>query len=223
MRKQALIDSYLDQILTTPGGGAPPPPPGFVFGTATPRGTTEWDKLHDRQTLIIDRLTQLGFDAQPGYATGFLRSFVEPVVFASGLEMEDAVDFARRMRFSTFLQRLRSAVYVVDRHGEWIGEGPERRLEQAGVCVMPNTEPGEICFMNGGPYGSRAISASLDWKWERQRLIAALGCQTCEQGKYFRMRALGAEAKVFSGGGPIALVPHEAPTRFTAVMEVSRG
>ena len=24
-------------------------------------------------------------------------------------------------------------------------------------------------------------------------------------------------------GGPIALAPHEAPTRFTAVMEVSRG
>ena len=127
------------------------------------------------------------------------------------------------MRISIFLQRLRSAVHVVDRNGEWIGEGPERRLEQAGVCVMPNTEPGEICLMNGGPYGSSAISASLDWKWERQRLIAAMGCHTCEQGEYFRMRALGAEGKVFSGGGPIVLVPHETPTRFTTVMEVSRG
>ena len=223
MRKQALIETYLDQTLTTPGGGAPPPGPGFVFGTATPRGTTEWDKLHDRQTLIIYRLTELGFDAQHGYATGFLRSFVEPIVFASGLEMEDAVAFASRMHISTFLQRLPFAVYLVDRHGEWIGEAPERRLEEAGACVMPNTEPGEICFMNGGPYGSRAISASLDWKWERQRLIAALGCQTCEQGKYFRMRALGAEGKVFSGAGPIALVPHEAPTRFTTMVEVSRG
>lgn len=223
MRKQALIDSYLDQTLTTPGGGAPPPPPGFVFGTATPRGTTEWDKLHDRQNLLIDRLTKLDFEALPGYATGFARSFVEPIVFASGLEMEAAVAFASRMRISTFLQRLHLAVYVVDRHGEWIGEAPERRPEETGICVMPNTEPGEICFMNGGPYGSRAISASLDWKWERQRLIAALGCHTCQQGKYFRMRALGAEGKVFSGGGPIALVPHEVPTRFTTLTEVSRG
>lgn len=223
MRRQALIDSYLDQTLSTPGGGAPPPGPGFVFGTATPRGTTEWDKLHNRQANLIDRLTQLGFDAQPGYATGFLRSFVEPVVFGSGLEMEGAVAFARRMRISTFLQRLPFAVYVVDRQGEWIGEAPERRLEDAGACVMPNTEPGEVCSMNGGPYGSRAIAASMDWKWERQRLIAALGCQTCRQGELYRMRGPGAEGKVFTGGGPIALEPHEAPTRFTALMEVSRG
>lgn len=30
---------------------------------------------------------------------------------------------------------------------------------------MPNTEPGEICVMTGGPYGSRATAASMDWKW----------------------------------------------------------
>lgn len=223
MRKQALIDSYLDQVLTTPGGGPPPPERGFVFGTATPRGTLEWDKLHDRQALIIDRLARLGFEALPGYATGFLRGFVEPVAFAHGLENADAVAFAQRMRISMFLERRPGTVNVVDRDGRCIGEAPERRPDEAGVCVMPNTEPGGICFMNGGPYGSRAISASLDWKLERGRLVAALGCATCEQGKLFRMRALGAEGRVFSSGGPIALVPHEAPTRFTAMMEASRG
>ena len=56
----------------------------------------------------------------------------------------------------------------------------------------------------------------------RQRLFAALGCQTCRQGELYRMRTLGAEGKVLSGGRPIALVPHEAPMRFTTVIEVTR-
>jgi hypothetical protein len=85
---------------------------------------------------------------------------------------------------------------------------------------MANTEPREICVMRGGPYGSRAIAAAADWAEERTRLIAALGCETCEQGRVFRF---GPERKVVSGGGPISVVGHPVVTRYTAILKVSNA
>lgn len=222
MHKQVLIDTYLDQTLTGPAGGKVPES-CFVFGTATSRAAMEWEALHDRQQAMIDHLFDLDVYAEPGYAVGALRSFVEPVVFASLMTLTQAKEFVRRMRIGLWIELRGDVVDVIDRHGEHVGSGPVHLPDKVGVCVMPNADPGEVCVMAGGPFGSRAISASMDWKWERERLISAFGCGTCNQGEYYRMGGVSRQGQVFSGGGPIALVAHQVPTRFTALLEVGHG
>ena len=222
MHTQALIDTYLDQTLTGPAGGKVPES-CFVFGTATSRAAMEWEALHDCQQAMIKHLFDLEMYAEPGYAVGTLRSFVEPVVFVSLMTHTQAKEFVRRMRIGLWVERSGDVIDVIDRHGEHSASGPVRLPDEFGVCVMPNAEPGEVCVMAGGPFGSRAISASLDWKWERERLISALGCGTCNQGEHYRMCGAARQGQVFSGGGPIALVAHQVPTRFTAMLEVGDG
>lgn len=169
---------------------------------------------------MIDRLRELGFQAQPGYAIGALRGFVEPVVFATGMGYDHATAFIDEMGIELYVQRVDESVDVLDGREECVASGPAGLPENTGVCVMPNAEPGEVCVMHGGPFGSRAINASLDWVRERTRLISALGCDTCHQGQYYRMR--GVEGQLLSGG-PIGLVAHEVTTRFTAMLEVTHG
>ena len=74
--------------------------------------------------------------------------------------------------------------------------------------------------MRGGPYGSRAIAASADWAEQRTRLIAALSCDTCDQGRVYRF---GPDRKLFSGGGPISVIGHPVVTRYTAELEVTNA
>jgi hypothetical protein len=205
MRESAIIDTYLDQTLTSPYGAPVPESVGYVFGTATPQGPTDWEQLHHVQRKWLESLTKLGVDASPGYAIGAIQSWVEPVIFAAGVNEQSAGAIAADCCLEYYLHLRDGGVEVQDRRGNVCGRGPLRTPCVTGVCVMPNSEPGEICVMRGGPYGSRAIAAAADWAEERTRLIAALGCETCEQGRVFRF---GPERKVFSGGGPISLVGH---------------
>jgi hypothetical protein len=220
MRESAIIDTYLDQTLTSPYGAPVPESVGYVFGTATPHGPTDWDELHRVQRKWLASLAKLGVEASPGYAIGAIRSWVEPKIFAAGLSNHNANVIAADCRLEYYLALREGTVEVRDRRGNVCGRGPLHAPGVTGVCVMPNNEPGEICVMRGGPYGSRAIAAAADWAEERTRLIAALGCETCEQGRVFRF---GPERKVFSGGGPISLVGHPVVTRYTAILEVSNA
>ncbi len=216
MRESAIIDTYLDQTLTSPYGAPVPESLGYVFGTATPQGPTDREQLHHVQRKWLESLTKLGVHASPGYAIGAIQSWVEPVIFAAGVNGQSADAIAADCRLEYYLAVREGTVEVRDRRGNVCGSGPLRTPGATGVCVMPNTEPGEICVMRGGPYGSRAIAAAADWAEERTRLIAALGCETCEQGRVFH---LGPERKVFSGGGPISVVGHPVITRYTAILE----
>ena len=220
MRESAIIDTYLDQTLTSPGGRPLPESVGHVFGTATPQGPTDWDELHRVQDFWLTAVAELGVEASPGYAIGAIQSWVEPVIFAAGLSDHNAAVVASDCRLEHYLALREGTVEVLDRWGKVCGRGPLRVPDATGVCVMPNTEPGEVCVMRGGPYGSRAIAASADWAEERTRLIAALGCETCEQGRVFRF---GPDRKLFSGGGPISVVGHPVLTRYTAELEVSNA
>jgi len=213
----AIIDTFLDQVLTSPHGEPVPDSVEYVFGTATPDGPTDWDELHGVQEFWLPILEELSGDVSPGYAIGAIRSWVEPVIFAAGLSDHNARVIASDCRLTHYVALREGNVEVLDRWGKVCGRGPLRAADATGVCVMPNPEPGEICVMRGGPYGSRAIAASADWADERTRLIAALGCETCEQGRVCRF---GAERKLFSGGGPISLVGHPVITRYTAILEV---
>ena len=49
MHESAIIETYLDQTLTSPGGGPVPPAPFHVFGTVTRDGPMDWDELRLKQ------------------------------------------------------------------------------------------------------------------------------------------------------------------------------
>lgn len=220
MRDSAIIDTYLDQTLTSPYGSPVPESVGHVFGTATPQGPTDWELLHHVQQKWLASLTKLGVQASPGYAVGAIRSWVEPVIFTAGLNEQSAAMIAVDCRLEYYLALREGTVEVLDRRGNVRGRGPLLTPDTTGACVMPNTDADEICVMRGGPYGSRAIRAAADWSAQRARLITALGCETCEQGRLWRF---GADRLLCSRGGPISLVGHLVVTRYTAELEVSNA
>ena len=220
MRESAIIDTYLDQTLTSPYGAPVPESDGHVFGMVTPHGPTDWEQLHQVQRKWLESLAKLGVDASPGYAIGAIQSWLEPVIFAAGVNEQSAGAIAADCRLEYYLHLRDGGVKVLDRRGNVCGSGPLRTPDVTGGCVMPNTEAGEICVKRGGPYGSRAIEAAADWSRQRARLIAALGCQTCEQGRFFRF---GPERKLVTRKGPITVVDHRVVTRYTAILEVSNA
>ena len=94
MRESAIIETYLDQTLTSPGGGPLPPAPFHVFGTVTPDGPTDWDELRLKQQVTLGHLAAMKTSAEPAYAIGPIQSWVEPVVFARGICDGSALSFA---------------------------------------------------------------------------------------------------------------------------------
>jgi hypothetical protein len=166
-----------------------------------------------KQGTAIAYLAEQDVTGVPGFAIGARRSWVEPVVL--GLDMSEpfARMFAAEGGLGHFVAVRNDGVAVLTVQGAVCGQGTLHIPDETGVCVMPNEQPGKVCIMRGGPYGSRAIEASADWTEERIRLIAALGCETCEQG---RLYGFGREGRVVTGGGPISLVGHPVVTRFTA-------
>lgn len=216
MRDPALVQTYLDQALTSPAGRPLPAPPFFVFGTATPLGPTDWDELCVKQGAAIAYLAEQDVTGVPGFAIGASRSWVEPVVFGLNISEHFARVFAADCGLEHFVAVRNDGVEVLTIQGATCAQGTLHIPDKTGVCVMPNEHPGKVCIMRGGPYGSRAIEASADWAHERIRLIAALGCETCEQG---RLYGFGREGRVVTGGGPISLVGHPVDTRFTAPVD----
>ena len=219
MRAKSLIDTYLDQTLTTPCGGRPPEVPGYVFGTVT-YGAAVWNVLLDIQQTLIDRLTARGIPAEPGYAVGFLQSFVEPVAYASGMNATEAVAFARKIGLQYYLGRTPNRIYVLSRRGKRVADGPPRYVEQPGTCVMPNPSPGQVCRLLARPYGGSALNAGLEWRRDRVRLIAALGCHVCEGGALQAMPGAGTTEWLIRANEPRILLNCSTPTRYTALREV---
>lgn len=70
MRKSAIIDTYLNQVLTSPGGRPLPASVGHVFGTATPQGPKDWDELHRVQEFWLTVMAELGVEASPASGLG---------------------------------------------------------------------------------------------------------------------------------------------------------
>ena len=79
MRESAIIETYLDQTLTSPGGGPLPPAPFHVFGTVTPDGPMDWEELLLKQQVTLGHLATMKTSAEPGYAIGSIQSWVEPM------------------------------------------------------------------------------------------------------------------------------------------------
>lgn len=218
MGKQALIDSYLEQTLTTPGGGRPPDAAGYVFGTAT-AGMEDWITLHTIQQELIDRLIPYGIYAEPGYAIGFLRTFVEPVVYATGMDHLPALGFARSAGLEYYVHRTPDRVRVLSRKGRCQGEAEPRYADDAKVCVMPNRNPKEVCILQSRPYLRTLVNAGLEWRRDRFRLTAALGCDTCQGGYLHLAEDPGRVGQLIRAGEPSVLLAHKTITRYTARLE----
>ena len=219
MRESAIIQTYLDQLLTLPGGETAPTT-GFVFGSAMAEGPDDWDALHDRQRRMLESLANRGVQASAGYAVGALLSWVEPVTFAPAMEWEDAKAFAHDWELGYFIGQAEGITTVYNEKGLPLAEAPRCEPIATGVCVMPNPEPGEVCIMPGNVIAPPAIRVALAWKNARCHLIAALGCRTCEEGEVFRMRGSG--SATFKGG-PIVVFSPRVTTRFTALLEADCG
>lgn len=84
-------------------------------------------------------------------------------------------------------------------------------------CPM-QTAPrqGEYCQMRGGPWTSASITAAGYWRDQRDLLVAALGCDTCEGKRYLF------QGKVHTSGGPISIVPSPLPTRWPRADDADR-
>jgi len=219
MRKQALINTYLDQTLTTPGGGMPPDRQGYVFGTVT-YGAGDWNVLLDIRQALIDRLTARGVTAEPGYAVGFLQSFIEPVVYAAGMGGAQAAAFARSIGLQYYLGRTANQIYVLSRRGKRVAEAPPRFAEQPGTCVMPNPNPSQACGLLSRPYGGSDRDAGLEWRRDRVRLVAALGCRVCDDGALSPMPGGGTTEWLIRAGEPRILLNCATPTRYTTTLEL---
>ena len=220
MRESAIIDTYLDQALTSAGGQPLPTAPFYVIGTVTPDGPTDWDELRLKRLTWIDYLTRMGVASEPGFAIGPIQSWVEPVIFARGTDNVTALSIAADCLLEFHVAVRADGIEVIDRWGKTRAQGPLHVPDVTGVCVMPNKDPGKVCVMRGGPYTSSSISAAADWAEQRTRLIAALGCETCEQG---RLYGFGREGRILTGGGPISVVGHPVVTRYTADLGVSNS
>lgn len=112
-------------------------------------------------------------------------AWYEQAVAISGFADKQAVALGKRFK--------QAAVIRIDREG-WhvlptglsdditpvtLGWRLEPRIGR--TCAMRALEVNpEPCRMNGGPYGSRAISAAADWAQRRRVAFALLDCDNCE-------------------------------------------
>ena len=73
-------------------------------------------------------------------------------------------------------------------------------------CPMQLTPGnGEYCSMRGGPWTSSSIHAAAGWRDQRNRFVAAIGCDTCEGTRH------QFQGKILNSGGPITIAPTRPP------------
>lgn len=211
MNDDFILSSYLNQQLTGPFGGLLPDQSCWVIGTAIHEEIT-WERAHDVQRLLIQWLADERYALHRAYALPPDRSWVEPVVVAIGADPDDVFGAAERVDQNCVVRRTADSTLVLDRAGAVLARGPlVPAAISTGGCLMEDGSLTEVCEMKGSFYTSQGRRAGLRWQWERERLIAAFGCVTCDMGTYFKTSP---GAGVVSGG-LIPGIPHVIPTRFT--------
>ena len=101
---------------------------------------------------------------------------------------------------------------------------------QAGVvtvgCQRPlghsrgNPDPSQVCMLLSRPYRGSDLNAGLEWRRDRVRLIAALGCRTCEDGALRTIPGAGTTEWLIRADEPKVLLDCPAPTRCTTTLEL---
>ncbi len=211
MNDDSILSSYLNQQLTGPVGAPLPDPSYWVVGTAVPEEMT-WEQAHEIQRLLMHWLADERYSLHQAYALSPARSWVEPVVVAIGADPGDVFDAAERANQDYVVRRTADATLVLDRDSTVLARGPlAPAATSTGGCLMEAGSLTEVCQMKGSFYTSQGRRAALQWQWQRERLITALGCTTCDMGTYVNTSP---GAGVVSGG-LIPGIPHVIPTRFT--------
>ncbi len=153
--------------------------------------------------------------------------WTEPSVIAlpGMLERKPVPDWQSRTLGRCRQMGIRTVVRIAD--GRWevlsLGDGQSRRFtvvasaectltrDDEHRCPMQRTPAaGMYCRMRGGPWTSSSIHAAAGWRDHRDRLVAAVGCDTCEGMRY------QLQGRILTSGGPIAIVRAPSPTRWLA-------
>lgn len=174
---------------------------------------------------LVRQLRLFGVGATPAWTVDRGHRWTEPAAVAHpDVEeplpdwRERALGIARQMGVSTLVQ-------IAD--GLWsvlaLGQLPSHRyissasapvsvtrVRERRCPLQSDPEPGQYCRMRGGPWTSASIRAAAGWFAHRDRLVQAVGCDTCEGRRYLF------QGQVFTRGGPINLVPIPMPTRWLA-------
>ncbi len=204
-----LITTYLNQHIAGRRGATPPPTPDYIVGTATRRGKNTWAALHEIQDELHIEFGGFGAATASGYARSQQPYFLEPIIFASGIDLDTVLAVVRKRRLEYCVERTAHEIRVISCDGDHVASGVPHYVAPLSGCHMPNPNPDEVCTMNGGPWGSAAMAAASDWANSRARTIAVHGCGVCEDGAYYRI-----SGQIRRGGGPIDLRRTPVETRF---------
>jgi len=189
-----------------------------------PTATFDQEAAWSRDELTR-QLTAYGMQALPATTLDRHHQWTEPSVIALPDTLQEhrpsdwqamALDISRRLG-------IRTVVRVTE--GRWevltLGDSPSRRFDIAGSAACSLTrddehrcpmqlapQAGEYCSMRGGPWTSASIHAASGWRDQRNRLVAAVGCDTCEGIRH------QFQGKIHNSGGPITIVNSPTPTRW---------
>ena len=191
-----------------------------------PTATFDQEATWSRDELTRQLVTY-GMQALPATTFDRRHQWTEPSVIAlPGAPQEQprpdwqvmALDISRRLG-------IRTVVRITE--GTWevltLGDAPPRRFDvvASAACSLTRDDEhrcpmqltpgnGEYCHMRGGPWTSASIHAAAGWCSQRNRLVAAVGCDTCEGTRH------QFQGKIHSSGGPITIVNSPTPTRWLA-------
>jgi hypothetical protein len=191
-----------------------------------PTATFDQEATWSRDELTRQLVTY-GIQALPAITLDRRHEWTEPSVIAlPGAPQEQphpdwqvmALDISRRLG-------IRTVVRITE--GTWevltLSDPPSPRFEivASAACSLTRDDErrcpmqlapsvGEYCHMRGGPWTSSSIHAAAGWRDQRNRLVAAIGCDTCEGTRH------QFQGKILSSGGPITIAHTPAPTRWLA-------
>ena len=191
-----------------------------------PTATFDQEATWSRDELTRQLVTY-GMQALPAVTLDRRHEWTEPSVIAlPGAPQEQprpdwqvmALDISRRLG-------IRTVVRITE--GTWevltLGDVPPRRFAvvASAACSLTRDDEhrcpmqltpgnGEYCSMRGGPWTSASIHAAAGWRDQRNRLVAAIGCDTCEGTRH------QFQGKILTSGGPITIVNSPTPTRWLA-------
>lgn len=176
---------------TDPVGGFPFRGPVAVIGTTTPAGQAVAGRVLGEE--LADLLAGRGIPVMPVVAVAQDHEWLDHCLL---VDYRDPV--AVRLAAVTHLQPFLT-VWRADSTGAGVLEVVDLADPMAGTVVgrapavlgqlaarpcpmLPGAGCGQLCKLHGGPWVSRSITAAMRWEIRRDRMIRALGCDTCGDG-----------------------------------------
>lgn len=165
--------------------------PVALVGTTAPVGQAVAGRvLHEE---LADLLAGRGIQLMPAMAVAENHEWVDPAVLADYRDPA-VVNLAAVTHMQPFLTLWRAAangagvLEVIDLADPLtapvIASAPAvlRQLAARPCPMIPGAGCGQLCKLHGGPWISRSITAAMRWEVRRDRMIRALGCDTCGDG-----------------------------------------